>query len=217
MTNEVKILGGIGVATLVIVVGAALLFGGNQPAATSKPISKEQQKFLIRQGSHEVKVPGAKVTIVEFGDFQCPACGASYPIVTQILRDYKGKVNFVFREFPLPMHQNAKIAAEAAEAAGKQGKFFPMYDLLYTNQKAWGESGNPLKYFTIYAETLRLNMDQFTGDIKTNAYEKIIQQGIDDGNALQVQATPTFFINGAQQTGGLPYDQFKAKIDAALK
>src|SRR5256885_9037616 len=121
MTNEAKILGGLAVVTLAIVIGAAFFFGGAPSNTPKQTINKDQQKLLVRSDSHEIKAPKSKVTVVEFGDFQCPACGAAYPIVHQILEQYKGKINFVFRNYPLPIHQNAPMAAEAAEAAGAQG------------------------------------------------------------------------------------------------
>jgi len=173
--------------------------------------------MLIRSTSHKTTDTDTKVTIVEFGDFQCPACGAAHPIVAKLLEDYKGKITFVFREFPLPMHPNGKIAAEAAEAAGSQGKFFQMHDKLYDNQKEWAESKNPMDYFVKYAKEIGLKVDYFTNDMKSHTYNQKIQNDVTDGNALNVNATPTFFINGQMQAGGLPYDEFKAKIDAALK
>src|SRR5579863_440111 len=122
MSNEVKIIAGISVITLVLVVGAAFMFGGSSSSAQSgKPISNTQA--LVRSNSPEINAH-SKVTLVEFGDFQCPACGAEYPVMTQILQTYKGKINFVFRNFPLPQHQFAPEAAEAAEAAKAQGNFF---------------------------------------------------------------------------------------------
>lgn len=217
MTNEAKILGGIGLLTIIIVVAAAFFFGGKSSPDKSAPISADQQKILVRPTSHIQKASSAKVTIVEFGDFECPACGAAYPIVEQILSDYKGKVNFVFREYPLPVHPNAPVAAEAAEAAGAQGKFFDMYNLLYSNQKDWGESNKPMDYILKYAQGLHLDMNKFKADVTGNKYDSVIKQDQNDGNALGVNATPTFFINGVPQVGGLPYTDFKTKIEAALK
>lgn len=217
MSTEGKVLIGIGLATIILVVGAALLVGGNSSPDKAQVLSKSQKNVLIRDNSHEEKVPGAKVTIVEFGDFQCPACGASYPIVSEILKTYKGKVNFVFRNYPLPIHNNAQLAAEAAEAAGAQGKFFAMYDALYTNQKEWGESNDPMKYLTKYASSMGLNVDKWKKDVQSKKFANIIKRDQDDGDALGVAATPTFFINGQVHEGGMPYNDFKAAVDAALK
>src|SRR5579864_1275794 len=107
MSNEVKIITGISIITLILVIGAAFLFGGNSSptqAQNAKPI--KNMDLLTRKDSPEIN-SHSKVTLVEFGDFQCPACGAEYPVVTQILQNYKGKINYVFRNFPLPQHANA--------------------------------------------------------------------------------------------------------------
>jgi len=215
MSNEIKIIAGISVVTLVLVVGAAFLFGGSSSSSqNAKPISNTQA--LFHSDSHEINAH-SKVTLVEFGDFQCPACGAEYPIITQLLQTYNGKINFVFRDFPLPQHQNAQAAAEVAEAAGAQGKFFEMYNMLYTNQSTWGETTNAMDYFTQYAKALRLDMNKFTSDVKNNKYKEKIQKDTSDGYAVGVNATPTFFLNGVAIEGGLPYNDFKTKIDEALK
>ena len=219
MTQEAKILIGIGIATLVIVVGAAFMFGGSTSStkdATNPKITKDQEKLLIRGDSYQKKVDGAKITLVEFGDFECPACGAAYPVVTQLLNDYKGKINFVFREFPLPSHPNGPIGAEAAEAAGANGKFFEMYDALYQNQKEWGEDKNPMQFFEKYAKLIGLDVEKFKADVNSKKFDARIQKDIADGNSLGVNATPTFFLNGEKITGGLPYNDFKAKFDAIL-
>lgn len=215
MTNEAKILIGISVATVVIVIGASLLIGGKtstEPQAA--PVTNTEA--LRRSDSHVEGPAKSKVTIVEFGDFQCPACGAAHPVVAQILREYEGKVTFVFRNFPLTMHKNANTAAHAAEAAGAQGKFFEMHDRLFSNQKDWEESENPMEQFTAYAKELKLDEEKFKSDVATKKYEKKIQKDTDDGYAVGVDATPTFFINGVKQEGGLKLDDFKEKIDAAL-
>lgn len=218
MTNEAKILTGIGIATLIIVVSAAFFFGGkSSPDKTAIKITEEQSKLLVHEDSYVKGAKDAKVVLVEFGDFECPACGAAYPIVTQIISEYDGKIKFVFREFPLPNHVNGKISAYAAEAAGAQGKFFEMYDALYQNQKDWGEDKNPGAFFEKYAKNISLDVNKFKSDVENKKYDERIQKDVNDGNALGVSATPTFFINGEKITGGLPYDQFKAKIDTALK
>ncbi len=216
MTNEIKILTGIVVGTILIVVAGALTMGGK-----SSPNKQENtvvdKKILIHGDSHKLGPDKSKVTLVEFGDFQCPACGASYPIVSRLLLEYKGKITFVFREFPLPVHENAKTAAYAAEAAGAQGKFFEMYDKLYSFQRDWGESKNARNYFDKYAKELKLDVAKFKKDIDDKKYDAKIQNDINDGNTAGVGATPTFFINGKPQVGGLPYDEFKTKIEEALK
>ena len=214
MSQEKKVLIGLGIVTILIIAGGAFFMGGN--TSPDKPTPPADSKLLVRPNSNKDIVPAAKVTIVEFGDFQCPACGASYPVVTQILNDYKGKVNFVFRNYPLPMHPNAMIAAEAAEAAGAQGKYFDMYNALYSNQSEWSDSKNPIDIYMKYAKTIGLDAEKFKKDVESKKFEAKIKKDIADGDAVAVQATPTFFIHGVKQTGGLPYNEFKAKIDSAL-
>ncbi len=218
MSNEAKVLIGIGVATLLIVVGATFLVGG-KTASTNEPkvLTEDQIKKLTPADSYVKGSKDAKVTIVEFGDFQCPACGAIHPTIGQLLTEYKDSVKFVYREYPLPLHKNAKTADLAEEAAGAQGKFYDMYDALFQNQKEWENSKNPMEQFEAYAKLIGLDIEKFKGDVENKKYEEKIQQGINDGNAVGVQATPTFFINGEEIRGGLPYNEFKAKIDAALE
>jgi len=217
MNQEAKVLTGIGLVTLLIVVGAVFFFGGKSQTKEAEKVTPDKAKLLVRKDSHKIESKGAKVTITEFGDFQCPACGAAYPVVEKILQDYKGKVTFVFRQYPLPVHENAHTAAEAAEAAGAQGKFFDMYNALYSNQKDWGESKNAMDYFKKYADAMGLDMDKFVSDVEGKKYAAKIQADQNDGDAVGITATPTFFINDEMIVGGLPYDQFKEKLDAALK
>ncbi len=215
MTNETKLLIGISVVTIAIVVGAAFFMGGkSSPTSNSEPI--QNKDVLVRSDSHKIEAKGAKVTLVEFGDFQCPACGAAYPTITQVLEEYKGKINFVFRQFPLPMHKNAKAAAYAAEAAGEQGKFFEMYDKIYENQADWGESDKAMEFFIKYATDIKLDMDKFKTDAASKKYEKKVQKDIDDGYAAGVNSTPTFFINGIPQESGMQLNDYKEAIDSAI-
>lgn len=217
MSNEVKMVIGISVITLILVVGAAFLFGGNSSSTSqqsTQPI--KNANILIRNTSAEIN-NHSKVTLVEFGDFECPACGAEYPVVTQILQNYKGKINYVFRNFPLPQHANAPEAAEAAEAAKAQGNFFGMFNLLYQNQNTWGGASDPTSYFVTYAKALHLNTKQFESDVKSKKYNNVIQQDINDGYAVNVNATPTFFLNGVPMVGVLPYSDFQTAIDKDLQ
>lgn len=214
MTNEAKILIGISVATIAIVIGASLLIGGSSPSESAAPIANTEA--LRRPDSNVKGAKESKVTIVEFGDFQCPACAAAHPVVNQVAREYEGKVSFVFRNFPLAMHKNANIAAQAAEAAGAQGKFFEMHDELFSNQKDWENSSNPMEQFSRYAADLKLDVDQFKADVESKKFEKKVEQDVNDGYAVGVSATPTFFINGVKQEGGLQYNDFKEIIDAEL-
>lgn len=160
----------------------------------------------------------AKVTLIEYGDFQCPACGHYFPMVSQLKNDYKDSVKFVYRHFPLTTaHKNAQAAAQAAQAASKQGKFWEMHDLLYKNQTAWSESDNAAQAFSEYATQIGLNVDQFTQDMNSEETLTFIKASFDGGSKAGVQGTPTFYLNGKQLTNPTSYDEFKKLVDQALK
>jgi protein-disulfide isomerase len=215
MNKETKIL--IGVALIVIIAGIALFFGANPtPLTPGKPLDEQS---LIRENSYHTGSTSAKVKIVEFGDFQCPACGKIYPALKTIKEIYKDnpEVSIIFRHFPLTdIHANAFISSEAAEAAGAQGKFWEMFDLLYTNQKQWETSQDPLPIFTTYAEQLGLDSEKFKTEISNHLYEDIINTDVADGDKIGVNATPTFYINGQKQEEIPTVEEFNTKIEAIL-
>lgn len=218
MTQEIKILIGIGIATLLVIVGAVFFLSSSAPAQeVSEETIAQNQEYLVREDSNTIGSPSARVTIVEFGDFQCPACKAAHPAVKQILNEYPDDVYFVFRHYPLPMHRNAKIAAYAAEAAGEQGQFFEMHDLLYENQEEWAESTGPMDIFNEFATELGLDLTQFAEDIKKEEIASGVSNDQKDGNLVGVSATPTFYINGKQAFKGVPsYSDFKTALEAEM-
>lgn len=222
MRKEGILLAGIGVITLLIVVGAAFFLSGPSTSSTPQGEGKVSDTALLLgpEGERMAEgTPSAKVTIVEFGDFQCPACGAAHPVLKQIVSDYKDKVYFVFRNFPLPMHANAPLAAQAAYAAGSQGKFWEMHDKLYESQDEWAEkSSGPAKEVIVgYAKELGLDMTKFNDDLNKNAGNAKIQKDQNDGYQLGVDSTPTFYINGTKFAAVMTYDQLKKEIDDRLK
>lgn len=161
----------------------------------------------------------APISLIEYGDYQCPACGAYYSIVKQLLAADGSHIYFVFRNFPLPQHPDAPIAAQAAEAAGAQGRYWGMHDLLYTNQNTWSlaaPSDTVTQYFNGYASTLGLNVAKFDQDIYSNNVAAKIANDVAGGNAAAIDHTPTFFVNLKQIPNPTSYDDFKATIDAAI-
>lgn len=214
MTKEAKII--IGIGTIVIL--GAVILGLNQ-SDPAEPSNSIDSIALLREGSHMTRTKEARVQIVEFGDYQCPACGAVHPAIKQLLTDYKdnANVNFVFRNFPLPMHRNALIAAEAAEASGAQGKFWEMHDKLYENQNEWAEKSDSLELFINYAQSLGLNIEKFKADIQNHNFVNVIKADTNDGQSLGIPGTPTFFINGEQLSNIPNLQEFKNKIEATLK
>lgn len=167
--------------------------------------------------SHTQGAGNKKVTLTEYGDFECPACGQYYPIIKLVKDTYKDDITFQFRHFPLvQIHQLAMSAHRAAEAAGKQGKFFEMHDLLYESQNSWKSSTNPTSLFESYATQLELNLDQFRQDVASEAVNDAINADIQEGQKLGATATPTFAINGKRiEENPRDFEGFKKLIDEA--
>ena len=158
----------------------------------------------------------APVTLVEYGDYQCPSCGAFYPVIKQLLSDEgPSRVYFVFRNFPLPQHPNAMISAEAAGAAGLQGQYWAMHDLLYANQNDWVNLAHPTSVFEGYASKIGINTTQFLKDLKSpDVYNRVISD-LKQAQQNNLDYTPTFFINGVRITNPDSYTAFKQLIDNA--
>ncbi len=218
MTGETKIITTVIVVTMLILVGGAYFATSFGPKEALTILPKEQLKLLSRDGDNKIVAEKSKVTITEFADFECEACGATFPIVKKVLEEYKGRVTFVHKYFPLPNHRSGRLAAQSAGAAGKQGKFWEMYNKLFEKQAEWGEQQTPQKEkFISYAKEIGLDIANFEKDLDNKELEERIQQDINDGNELGVNSTPTFFINDERIVGGMPYEDFKKKLDEKLK
>ena len=193
-TTEGKFIGSIG---LVIV----LLFGYYFYATSGNPEVTNNESLVIAQTDHVRGAKNGNVTLVEFGDFQCPACGAYEQIIRQVMVDNKDTLKFSYRHFPLmQIHKNALLAAKASEAAALQGKFWEMHDILYDKQEEWGEALNARELILLYANTLKLNVGKFTTDLESKIVEEKVLAELKEGTRLGVQGTPTFFINGKKVT-----------------
>lgn len=155
------------------------------------------QEVTVTESDHVRGTVGGKVTLVEFGDLQCPACGAYEPIVRQVTAENAGTLQVVFKHFPLTqIHQNALLAAKASEAASNQGRFWEMHDILYDKQSEWSGALNARDIFLGYATQLGLDLNQFTSDLNSSAIQSKILAEYKEGVNLGVQGTPTFFLNG---------------------
>ncbi len=216
LSGEAKAIIGIGFATLVILIGAVYLMGKTGSTESDTPAQKVDSQKLVKEDSPQIKVPNAKVTIVEFLDYECEACGAAHPTVKKVLDDYEGKINYVVRHFP--NHFNSVLAANTVEAAGEQGKYWEMQNKLFESQKEWGEKRtSQTELFMSYAKDLGLDMEKFKTALDTNKFTDKINKDKDEGISIGVNATPTFYINGVKEVGVLPYEFFKQKIDTELK
>lgn len=219
MSTELKILAAIGVGTMVIILGGVALFGKTTGARStlSANVAPNNMPKLVRDDSHKIATESAKLTLVEFGDYQCPACGAAHPIVKKFIEENKEKVTLVFRNYPLSSHPNGGIAAEAAEAAAAQNKFWEMHDMLYENQPTWADKKDPLPIFIEYATKLGLDVEKFRQDVSTNAYGNYINRDRQDGDDLGIRATPTFFMNAKKYEGVPSIDTLNKALSEASR
>lgn len=154
-----------------------------------------------------------EITIVEYSEFQCPFCVRVLPATRQVMTDYKGKVRFIVRDFPLSFHDRARPAAIAAHCAGKQGKYWNMYYELFDNQRNLGDED--LKK---YAKNIGVNEKKYDECIENSAeVEQLIDKNFQSGAELGVSGTPAFFVNGRRLSGAMPFSEFKRIIDDELK
>ena len=160
--------------------------------------------------------PNATVTLIEYSDFQCPACAYYHTVLNQLKMDYPDNVVFIYRNFPLPQHKNAKPAAYAVEAAARQGKFWEMHNLIFENQTNWSDKNVADSLFENYAKQLNIDIERYRNDIKDPQISRKVDGQLVSGEKLNITGTPTFFLNGKQiQANNI--DEFKEKIDAELK
>lgn len=160
--------------------------------------------------------PEGAVSLVKYSDFQCPACAASVPAVNQLLEQYGDDIRFEYRHFPLmTIHPLAIPAARAAEAAGQQGAFWGMHDLLFENQDTWSTAGNPSSFFRQYAETLELDVAQFERQLNASRIEEHIQTQFTEARQQGFTGTPTFVLNGEQMEFN-SYQEFASQVEAAV-
>lgn len=158
----------------------------------------------------------AKVTLTEFSDLQCPACAGAEPYIQDILSTHKDSVKFVYKHFPLPIHKNSTNAAKAAEAAGVQGKFWEMHDVLFDKQNEWENENNPTEKFAGYAKDLKLDVEKFKKDMDSQDLLKKINKDEDEAIKLGVNSTPTFYLNN-KKVDLANFDQLKTKVEEELK
>ncbi|HSX46967.1 MAG TPA: thioredoxin domain-containing protein [Patescibacteria group bacterium] len=173
----------------------------------------------VQPTNHQEGGGKSGVVLIEYGDYQCPACGSYYPVVKQVVETHKDQITFQFRNFPLvQIHQNAFAGARAAEAADKQGKFWEMHDILYETQQTWGAASNPSTYFEQYAQQLGLDVTKFKADEVSQTVNDLINADIQEGQKLGANATPTFELDGKKMDQNpRSLDEFNKVIDDAIK
>lgn len=205
---------GIVIVTILVVIGA-VIWGLNSQNTGTREVNVEVTEEDTFLGNKD-----AKVTLIEYSDFQCPACKAYEDIIKQLRESYTAEeLKFVFRHFPLrSIHPNADLAAQAAESAGEEGKFWEMKDVLFEKQSEWAKEKDPRGLLSAYAQGLGLDVAEFEEDLKSDDDSKErVEKDYQSGVALGINSTPTFILNGVIIKNPQSLDEFKTLIDAELK
>ena len=178
--------------------------------AVSGNIAKKAEKALITEGMTKGS-KNSPVTLIEYSDYECPYCARAEATIKDVLDEYGSKIYFVYKDFPLPFHNNAQKAAEASRCALEQNKYWEYHDALFKNQQSLDT--NSLK---TYAKSLGLDEAKFSECLDSNKYTEKVKQDIEEGQSKGVTGTPTFFVNGKMLVGAQPFDAFKEIIDKEL-
>ncbi len=204
------------IAAIVLLFVGLAVFGGNDKAKDTASGKDGKDSSL----SNNVLGKGTSgVTLVEYGDYECPYCTAAAPVIKAGIAAFGDKIKFQFRHFPLTnIHRNAFAAARAAEAAAVQGKFWEMHDSLYdaSNNLVWTKANSPNPFFEKYAESIGLNMDKYKKDFASSQVNDIINADMAEGTRLDITGTPTFYINGKKVTIEPTIDSFNKAVNEAL-
>jgi protein-disulfide isomerase len=206
----------VALVALATIGSGAMLYRAKRPHVLSSsenvPAKSDAESPHIRGN------PDAPVTLEEYGDFQCPPCGTFAAFVGQLEKEYNSRLRVVFRNFPLKMHEHAREAAQAAEAAGLQGRFWDMHDVLYREQDVWSKAPNARELFESYAGTIGLDLEKFKKDMDSEQASARVDADRQRGESLGVQTTPTMFINNQPvDPKDRNPDGIRAEINAALQ
>lgn len=202
LTTETKVFLGMIIATIAIIGGAAMFF--------TKPTPIFTRSELIPEGTATKGNPQAEIYLVEFSDFQCPACKAAQPFVANIVEKYKDKMVFAYRHFPLAQHPFSQKAAQASILAQKSGKFWEMHDLLFANQETLSDD----TIISLAKQLFPPDADSFASDYREGVEIDKVRADLAAGEKLGVASTPTFFLNGKKLTLTTFADLEKAVAEA---
>lgn len=214
MKNELFSLRNVGIVLALLAVATIMFYKYQSNKIANAPVN-----VVIANDDHTIGKDGAKVVVLEYADYQCPACAAFFPVVKKVASEYQDRVKFIYRYFPLvSIHKNAMLAAVSAEAAGVQGKFWEMSDKLYVNQKDWGESLDAKNKIDGYAKELGLDMLKFNADMNDPKLTDRVNRDMKEATSLQLGGTPSFIINGRKVDVSdiASEEKFKAILDAEL-
>lgn len=209
MKNKLIVVGGIILATALVWFGFVKNPGSGSIGTSTEPVSVES----VSAEDHSKGPSNPSLVLIEYGDFQCPACSVYQPITNRLAEEFKDSLTVVFRHFPLrSIHKNAQIASQASVAASLQGKFWEMHDKLYETQKEWSEERDPKAMFEKYATELGLDIEKFKTDIDSEETKDRVNKDYNGAFEAKVNATPTFFLNGEKLDNPRGYEPFKQII-----
>lgn len=195
-------------AVLAGVVALIVMTGGGTASSTVAAVT-DQDHIRGKQT--------APVVIIEYSDFQCPACASYFPVMKSLEQKYGDKLALVYRYYPLTqIHKNADLASRAGEAAAVQGKFWEMHDILFDRQNDWAAGSDVQQQMLDYAAELKLDVNKFKSDLTSQPVKDRVSRDVASGNAVALQGTPTFFLNGQKIANPGSEDAFAKLIDAAL-
>ncbi len=227
MNSETKVVGLIGIITIIIIAGGLWLVGknsgtngaaGNQPVVNSEALVRPDSPRITGKNAGVNAVNPKKIQIVEFGDLECPACHLLHPELKKLLASNGDDIELVIRF--IPIHSNSKAAAGAALAAGEQGKFFEMYDIIFEHQDDWAGYGKDVnKIFEGYATQIGLNVAKYKTDLATNfaKYSALVDRDANDATTMNISSTPTLIFNGTYvAVGAFQYEKLKSMMGQAL-
>lgn len=200
----------IGILVLIVGVFGLMVFSGNK--------KNDSNKIDVTPTNNVIGGGNKKVTLTEYGDFQCPVCYRYHEAITQVREKYKDDIVFQFRNFPIvSAHKNAMAAHKAAFAAGVQGKFWEMFELIYSRNPLWSESSDPVTIFNGYAKELGLDEAKFKTDYSSQSTNDTILADVAEGQKQGVSGTPTFFINGKKiDNPNNTLEDFSVVLDKAI-
>jgi protein-disulfide isomerase len=188
-------------------------------APTDQPLSDSSWQSILVKPVAAKGPTDAKVTVVEFSDYQCPFCEQYYTQTEgQVQKDYidSGKIRYIHRDRPLPFHPTAHIAAEAARCAGDQNKYWEFHDQLFLHQNDWVSLSDPSTQYATYAQSVGMNSSKFSQCLSSGKFKADVDADLNMATSIGANGTPTFYINGKPLVGAQPYSAFQSAIDAAL-
>lgn len=204
--------------TVLLVLGSAVLLSDkNTPSDKTLGAQSSATVDAVSDADWVKGNKESKVVLIEYSDLQCPACKVYHPVVKQLTEEFGDRILFVYRHFPLRnIHPNSDMAAQAAEALGKQNKFWEMADKLFENQEKWSSEKNPRDLFLEYARSLGLDVEKFKNDLDSSQVKDKIEKDYQSAVKARVNATPTFFLNGTKLDNPRTYEEFKGILEKVV-